>query len=188
MEIDLSSIEHDSDLDLYEFGFDCIKCGYSYDSFRESEYGQCSNCSIMSCKNCRSLCEECSRNCCFKCSTYLECCNMNKCTHCYGFCGSHGEYECNKCVETYECYNCGYLTCKEYISTEHKNNIYCTDCSYDFCVLCDESIFIFENEDDEYFPNPCKECLQDIEKELLETNIELPVEIIKNIISYIVTE
>jgi len=183
----MSIVESESE----NYEFDCIKCEYSYESFQESEYGQCSNCSIMSCKNCRLICEECTRNCCFRCSMYFECCGMNKCHECYSFCENHCEYECNKCIDSKECSNCGYFVCKEYISTEHKNNIYCTDCSYEFCVLCNENIFIFENEnqeDDDYFPNPCKYCLQDIEKDLLKTNIELPIEMIKNIISYIVTD
>ena len=68
------------------------------------------------------------------------------------------------------------------------------DCSYEFCVLCNGNIFATDeeiennNDDDDYFPNPCKNCLQDIEKELLKTNIELPTEMIKNIVSYIVIE
>ena len=27
----------------------------------------------------------------------------------------------------------------------YKNNIYCTDCSYEFCILCEQNIFTFEN-------------------------------------------
>ncbi len=196
-ESDFDEIEENKEIEENEF--ECIKCGFLYNSFTEAEYNQCSNCLIMSCKNCRLNCEECSRNCCHRCSFYLECCSMSKCHHCYGFCENHGIYECNKCIENYECLNCGFCVCKEYISADHKN-MYCTDCSYEFCVLCNGNIFVnnYENEENEevkienieneYFPNPCKNCLQDIEKELLKTNIELPVEIIKNILSYIITE
>ena len=137
----MSSLETENleNSDFEESEFECIKCGYLYDTFTESDYRQCLNCHIMSCKNFRLICEECSENCCYRCSFYLDCCNMYKCNGCYSFCENHGNYECNKCIKNYKCINCEFCVCPEFISTEHKN-VYCTDCSYEFCVICENNI------------------------------------------------
>ena len=189
MESDLSSIEeNESDLEL---NFDCIKCGYEYDTFAESEYYQCNNCFIMSCKNCRFICEECNSNCCTRCSFYIECCKMVLCNNCYSYCEYCTEEHCNKCVKFYECMECNQSVCENNISKDHKN-IYCIDCCIDFCTLCNLNIFVYNSDEDDeverdldYYTNPCKICLREIHENLLKTEIKIPDELINNIINYI---
>ena len=119
---DESSIENEeSDI---EYDFSCIKCGYDYSSYQESEYGFCDKCGNGRCKSCKSACEDCKEESCFRCVVYLECCNKLTCCG-YFHCEECWTDICTNCKgpETY-CIKCEYRVCQNCISKEHKLSIW----------------------------------------------------------------
>ena len=162
----------ESDTDYYNIEFSCIKCGYEYNNYIESEYGFCKKCGNGRCKSCKSVCDDCGEESCFRCVTYLECCD--KCTCCeYFYCDECCYAICVKCDGKYNvCVECEYQVCGNCTSKEHKNK-YCLECSANHCTQCDS------------FPdyhNTCEECVEKIRSILEEKITSIPLDVIDLII------
>lgn len=167
-----TSYNSETSEDDYIEEFVCPKCETYYDTFEESEYKSCNNCSLNYCKNCSYYCYDCRFESCFRCNAYTSCCEKNKCTLCTWRCDFCHDDHCDNCLEIFNCVNCEEYICNKYISKDHKISL-CLDCCNEYCYIC------LENN----YENPCSECLLDLKMTINRFN--LPVELNRHILSYI---